>query len=63
MCGATVGDALMQMAHELEIAQRASEVLCREKAALVERVAALEKENVRLKLCYLKNQIPVAKAA
>jgi hypothetical protein len=62
MCGSAVGDALMQMAHELENVLRASEVLCREKAALEERVTTLEKENVRLKLCYLKNQIYVVEA-
>lgn len=64
MCKAANSDALMQLAHELENAQRAGEALGREKAALEERVAVLEKENMRLKLCYLKNQIqPVGKAA
>lgn len=64
MSGAANGDALMQLAHELEKAQRAGEALSREKAALEERVAVLETENRRLKLRYLQNQIqPVEKAA
>jgi hypothetical protein len=63
MCGTAAGDALMQMGHELEISRRACEALCRDKAALEERVATLEKENVRLKLCYLKHQFQVAEAA
>lgn len=64
MCEAANSDALMQLAHEFEIAQRAVEALGRDKAALEERVAVLEKENMRLKLFYLKNQIqPIEKAA
>lgn len=64
MSGAANGDALMQLAHELEVAQCAVEALGRDKAALEERVAVLEKENMRLKLFYLKNQIqPIEKAA
>ena len=59
MCGSVVGDALMQMAHELENALRTIKVLCCDKVALEERVAALEKENVTLKLHYLKNQLNV----
>lgn len=60
MGGTADGDALMQMAHELEITQRANEALCRDKAALEERVAALEKENERLKLHYLKSRLQPA---
>jgi len=63
MHGVAAGDALMLMAHELEVSRRNSESLCRDKAALEERVAALEKENARLKLHYLKNQIQFAEAA
>lgn len=64
MCKAANSDALMQLAHEFEIAQRAVETLGRDKAALEERVSVLEKENMRLKLFYLKTQIqPIEKAA
>lgn len=64
MYGAANSDALMQLAHQLEVAERTVEVLSHDKAALEERVAVLEKENMRLKLSYLKNQIqPVEKAA
>jgi hypothetical protein len=63
MCGTGTNDALMQLAHELEISRLACEALCRDKTALEERVAVLEKENVRLKLHYLKNQLQVTGVA
>lgn len=63
MCGTAAGDAIMQIAYELEITRQANEELCRKKAALEERVAVLEKENVHLKLHYLKNQTQIAEAA
>jgi len=63
MSGAAVGDAMMQMANELEIAQRVNDTLCRESLALQERIFSLERENMRLKLFNLKKQIQVTETA